>query len=435
MIYVASFSIVCLFCAIWGIKFTSKLFNPLTVFCGIWFVIFFLSSLQLYDIKQASFKVFMIMMLGTISFVVGFVIDYYFLKHKRIIVSKVRSNNCDYFPRYRLIYGLMLFTLFFTIIGAKNSIGILLDGGNLDAVLIAVRKASASARGTIRNVINNLIVGPFTFAVFPICAYNIANKKHNELSILVIMQMLLGIVSSGGRAFLIYLIVLLCVGFTFSGECGEQIKRKIEKTKKKRFLLLMGIFLALFVLLSLSRSGKNLYRHMYLYFTMQPVLFETWADIIDTRHLYGFGEATFNGFTFHVLYLIKNILCIPFPSNWNEIFNVIIETDTSWKPITNSGLPANAYVSAFWYFYLDARLFGVILLSFLFGVITSCSFKKAIKHPSIKNICIYGMMLYAVVDTYVRIRFTNGAYCGGLLLIAFVLFKKKRIYRKNRTSV
>ena len=247
MIYVASFSIVCLFCAIWGIKFTSKLFNPLTVFCGIWFVIFFLSSLQLYDIKQASFKVFMIMMLGTISFVVGFVIDYYFLKHKRIIVSKVRSNNCDYFPRYRLIYGLMLFTLFFTIIGAKNSIGILLDGGNLDAVLIAVRKASASARGTIRNVINNLIVGPFTFAVFPICAYNIANKKHNELSILVIMQMLLGIVSSGGRAFLIYLIVLLCVGFTFSGECGEQIKRKIEKTKKKRFLLLMGIFLALFV--------------------------------------------------------------------------------------------------------------------------------------------------------------------------------------------
>lgn len=427
--FVFLFSIICLVLSISAIKFTRKLFNPLTIFCGIWSVIFFLSSLQLYDIKQASSQTFCIMAVGVIFYSAGFIVDFGFLKNKRLVFKNVaRGRNFEFQPRYKLIYILMIFTLFFTIINARSNIGILLSGGNLDAVLKATRASSADARGTIGNVINNLIVGPFTFAVFPICAYNIANKKHFGLTILALLQLIIGIASSGGRVFLIYLMLLLCVCFTFSSDFGEQIKKRIKHTKKRRFVILIGVFLILFVLLSLSRSGQKIYQHMYLYFTMQPVLFETWADIIDSRQLFGFGEATFNGFTFHILYLIKNIFKVPFPNNWNSIFNIIIEIDTNWMPITNAELPANAYVSAFWYFYLDAREFGVIIFSFLFGVISSLSFKNAIKIPNMKNICIYGMILFAVLDTYVRIRFTNAAYSAGLLLIIFILFKKVKKY-------
>ena len=43
----------------------------------------------------------------------------------------------------------------------------------------------------------------------------------------------------------------------------------------------------------------------------------------------------------------------------NEVFNSIIAVDTDWKNITNSGLPANAYVSAFWYFYTFQNFFSM----------------------------------------------------------------------------
>lgn len=429
MIVIIAFAVLVGVIAILGIKICSRVFNPLTVFSGIWAVIFFLSSLQLFDLKSASSLTYTIMGLGVMSYIIGYFFEYKIIGKKHIRIGNRRNSpDAIYVPRYNIIYVLLAFSLVFELINMKNSLGILLNGGNLDSVLLNVRATAEDARGTIRNVLNNLIIGPFKFAIFPICAYNIAAKKKKILSVLVIMLMCIGIISSGGRVFLIYMIVSLCVVFTFNGEKINGLKEKIRanyKKNKKRYIGIIFFASVVFLALSWSRSGARLLQHMYLYFSMQPTMFDTWSEIVDFRKVYGFGEATLNGFTFHVLYLIKNIFRVPFPTNWETVFNLIIEVDTNWKSITNAGLPANAYVSAFWYFYLDARIIGVILFSFVFGMISSSVFKRTIIFPNMKNICIYCMVLFCVVDTYVRIRSSNGDYAAALLLMAFVLFKKK----------
>lgn len=428
MILIRIFAICFFIISMFAIKICHKVFNPLTVFCGIWTVIFSFSSLGLYDLKVATISTYLIMAMGIIFFSLGFLVNYYSRKKIKIKFGNAcMSENYEFIPRYGLIYAILAFTLIFEVMKIRSSISILLNGGTLETVLFAVRNSSANDRGTVGNVLNNLIIGPFKFAIFPLCAYNIANKKKPLITIGTLMLMAMGVISSGGRVFIIYLMVALCVCFTFSGEGILRLSKTIgtRKKQKRRFKLLIAGFILLFIVVSLSRSGQKIISHMYLYFSMQPIMFQTWAEIIKEKGLYGYGEASLNGCTFHILYLIKNILHTQYPSHWYEVFNSIIAVDTDWKNITNSGLPANAYVSAFWYFYTDARVIGVVVFSFLFGFISSLAFKTAIRRPNIKNVCIYAMILFAVVDSYVRIRFATGDYVGGLLILCFIFFKKE----------
>lgn len=439
MFFQFGFAILFLIISLASIKMCKKLFNPVTVFCGLWTLIIFLSALQLYGLKKSSYWTYFCIGIGVIFYITGFYFDYNFLKVKEFKICKKNQayswklpKTYEYRPNYKIIYPLVIILLFTKLFTSRKSILTLLAGGNLDTVLLLTRVASQDARGTIMNVIHNLITGPFEFAIYPIVAYNIFNKKHTILSGVILVILLLGIVGTGGRSNLIYLMVCICVVFTFSNVTLTGYQEQIKKIKKnKRHFIILGIvFIISFVIISISRSGEKLFKHMYLYFAMQPVMFETWADIVKENGIWGFGIASFNGFTFHILYLIKNIFKLPYPGHWYNIFNMILCVDSDWKPITNTGLPANAYVSVFWYFYLDGRETGIIILSFIFGVISGHYFKNAVKRPNMKNVCLYATILFCIVDTYVRIRFAVSDYVGGFLLLDFLLFKKYKINNK-----
>lgn len=431
MVFIRLVAFSFLFVCLCSIKLCKKVFNPLTVMCGIWSVILFLSSFCLFDLTQASINSYLVLAVGVIFFSIGFFVRYYKRKSIKLILgSKTSCSDITFELRDNIVWALLIFTLIFELAHAGQSISILLSGGSLDNVLSAVRDNAQNVRGTITNVINNLIVGPFKFAIFPICAYNIANKQNKIMTFFILLLLGIGVISSGGRVFIIYLIVGLCVSFTLSPNDEKDLIKKIitSKKQKKRFISLLVIIFLAFIFLSKSRSGSKLLQHMYLYFSMQPIMFETWAKTISDRGLYGYGLGSLNGFTFHILYIIKNVFKIPFPGHWLQVFNSIISVDTNWQPITTYGLPANAYVSAFWYFYLDARLLGIVIGSFIWGWACSSVFKNTIRKRDMKSVCIYTIILFSVVDSYVRIRFATGDFVGGLLLLSFVLFKKKYTY-------
>lgn len=423
-------SIGILVVSILAVRLCKKAFNPLTIMCVIWSIILFLSSLCLFNLRQADMETYLALVLGIVFFISGYLIGFFKKKTYRLRVGNTfLGADCDVEMRARLVWSFLVFALVFEVINSGKSLSILLNGGSLDSVLLSVRENAADARGTIMNVINNLIVGPFQFAIFPICAYNIVCKKNKFMTLFILLLLGVGVISSGGRVFVIYLIASLCASFTISPLGRNTMRNTIKKIRKqkRRFVILIAFMIVVFVLLSLSRSGNRLIQHTYLYFSMQPIMFETWSKSISEKGLYGFGEAALNGFTFHILYIIKNIFNIPFPNHWYDVFKSIILVDTSWKPITLQGLPANAYVSAFWYFYLDGRLPGIVIESFIWGYLCSKVFKKTIKNPNMKNLCIYSMILFSVVDSYVRIRFTTGDFVGGLLLLYFVLFKNVQV--------
>lgn len=417
---------ICVFC----LRKNKNILNPGTVFCGLWSVILLLSSMKLYDLKDCSSATYIRLISGVMAFGVGYLFDFYIFKRKTIEIRHHYYGNAtyEYIPRYTIIWIIVVCMLIEGLIGAKDSVVALMNGANLDALRQMSRATHAATRRTIGNVIHNLVTGPMEFALYPICAYNIINERQKKLSAAIVAILLLHMIKSGGRSNLIFFIIALCVSFSFAKHhahlTGESVN--LVQKNKKRFRIVIVTLVAVFLLASISRSGQKLIQHSYLYFAMEPTMFEQWSEIVKNNGLYGYGEASFNGFTFHILYILKNVLDSSYPTHWYEVFNTILKVDSDWKMITNAGLPANAYASVFWYFYIDGREFGIVALSALYGIFASYYFRKALKHPNIKNVCLYSLILFGIFDTYVRMRFAVGEYAGGFLILSFLIFKRKR---------
>ena len=435
-------AILSLIGCIYGLKKCKKLFNPISLFLGLWSIILFLSSMQLYDLKYSTEITYFRLLTGIVCFTLGFWLDYRLKIIRKVHLGKshgIRTNPYDsiYMLRSKyLLYFAFGIVIFMKAVDLKDNLIILLSGGNLQTVRNVLRANNAELRRTMTNVIHNLLSGPFEYVIYPIGAYNIINQKNKGITIATVIALVFGIINTGGRAMLIYFILSLLVAFTFSSRdlynLLTNIKRNINA--KKRYKKIIFLFIIFFFVVSFSRSGVGLLRDSYYYFAMEPTMFEQWCETVENQNLVGYGIASFNGFTFHILYLIKNILNISYPMHWNEVYNMVILSDTRWLQITNAGLPANAFVSMFWFMFLDGREMGIIIISVIYGVICSYSFRNAVKSPNIKTISIYAMILFGVFDSYVRMKFFVGDYAGGLLILLFIMFKKKKIFCKENIS-
>lgn len=77
------------FVSIFGKIICKKIFNPLTIMCGIWSVILFLSSFCLFNLRQARIESYMALALGVICFSFGFVTNFFV---KAVVLAALAST-------------------------------------------------------------------------------------------------------------------------------------------------------------------------------------------------------------------------------------------------------------------------------------------------------------------------------------------------------
>ena len=62
---------LCLFFFFFSIKRERNFANPLTLFSFVWALVFLFSSMQLYTLDAADYQSYFLLLLGTISFILG----------------------------------------------------------------------------------------------------------------------------------------------------------------------------------------------------------------------------------------------------------------------------------------------------------------------------------------------------------------------------
>ncbi len=98
-------------------------------------------------------------------------------------------------------------------------------------------------------------------------------------------------------------------------------------------------------------------------------------------------------------------------------------TDTTWV-WPGKNITANAYVSLFWFFYIDGRMIGIILGMFIFGFILSRSYYNVIaKHHSASAGSVYCCLLYCALFSFVRFQFSITRIALGLVFVMFFAYK------------
>ena len=417
--------ITCLILAIFGMIICKRWFNPVTLFSALWCVIFFLASMELYNLNEAADSTYYNMLLGMITFSIGFYF-WYIVRRKFTFSFKLYSNSTyvkEYEINYKLLYFVCYTIILFNLSTFISSISVLFSGGGLDAIRYIAQNSNTSASRTISNVINNLIVSPFSLAILPITAMDIiAGKRDKKLILFTIIIILTKLLGDGGRAQALYFIIHLVIIFLF---LRKNLDIRISKRTKRILMMIMTGIVVVITIASLSRSGGNLRRFTYYYFSMQLTMFEQWTEEIGG--LMGYGEGSLNGLMFPFIYIFKNIFKLSYPEHWNAIYELIQRTDSEWKIIAGQYIKANAYVSLFWFFYLDARVWGIGLLSGLYGMFCGGKFADVIKRPSLKVICIYSFVLQGLLFSFVRFQFATMAYALGFIYLCFLGFKKKKI--------
>lgn len=415
-----------------------KIVNPLTIFYSLWALIFYLTSLKLYKINEASEKTYNMMFIGLVAFAVGYYAWRIVCKRKRVILKIGRISigvaaDDTFTLRYKVLYFLGIITIIFYLRDFSITAGYLISGDSLNFIRQLAQDSTSALndQSGILSVVRTLIITPYVMALQPIEALDFwFGKRDKKLLAINLIILLLRMITDGSRSNLIYFVLHFAIGYLFlygKRRKGEKhVFRSIkEKKRSRKLIIVFGVLGVSFILwATISRSGPNMMKYAYYYFTMEPYMFESWAKTVDDANLVGYGLASTNGFSFAVLYILKNLTRLgSYPEFWHSINTMIGNTETDWLVISAFGSSANAYVSLFWYFYLDGRIIGIIIGMTLYGAISVSSFCTAIKNMSARTLCVYSFIIQGLLMSFVRFQFANIGYAIAFVMIMF-LYKK-----------
>lgn len=423
--------LLCIIMVVVGSVWEPKILNPITIFFMEWFIVLYLSKLNLFNIIEVSDKTYTLIFIGMCMYILGFY-GYSFFSQKSRLDSKK-----TYVLNSKVVYILAIVTMIFFFFDFSKSIVSLVSGGSLATLRESAQNGSLFSENKVLNAIRILIAAPFSLALSAIAPANFffnKKSKNKRLLIITIIIMLERLLSDGGRSPIIYLMMSFVICYTFSLSNGHRIKKKFFirngkiKIPNKHIYISIAVLASIWLMyiITLSRSGENTIRYSYYYFAMEPVMFEKWGNIVDNNNLIACGMASFNGILFTLFYLISSIFGVAYPTTWRTIYNVIEGLGTQWQTITYSGLQANSYASIFWTFYFDGRTIGIIVGMLLYGVFVATIYRNSLNRPTEKNVALYSFTLIGVFYTFQQLIFQNIYYSIAFLMIIFLLYKSEK---------
>lgn len=399
--------------------------TPLFIFSLLWSFILFLSALRLYNLDKPSDQGYVVIAIGMLGFGIGY------LAFGKINI-KIQKGNQLYLTRNRIIWILAAITIGLYFTDFMKVISYLINGQTL-ADIRALSQDSGSIlysnRSSFETVIRTFIIQPFALGFQVIVAMEFWNGKKKWLIADVII-ILLRMLSEGSRSLLLYLGIHLIIIFILDNKASYYIDlyrtKKAKKDRKRILRIVTVIAVIIIIVTTLSRSGDRAVRTTYYYFSMEPTMLSLWIAKVKE---YGYGLASINGVIFPIIFIVKNLLGLGnYPSYWyNDIFLLINDTDKTWRTISSfDNTQANAYVSIFWFAYLDGGYIGTFLILFIIGAIYSFTYNYTYKYKNKKSICIYAYLLQGLLFSFVRLQFADVSYALGFIFLMLFAFRIER---------
>lgn len=428
--------IACLLVSAVVVRRTKFPLHPLIVFNVLWALILSLESMHLFGLFVSRDLIYQLIYWGIISFDIGYLV--YSAFRSKFSFGDRASLDGSYVPRYQLLYVLAYICIAFYFRDALTSFQLLLSGNSMGQIRELIQANSSlytSSGSKIVNALLVLIVTPGAQVVELVGAIDYWNgNKHKQLFYLALALMLLSSISEGGRTSIVSFLVYMLTGYMFSNVKLTRNAKQLTPTRHTRqysLFFTIGLLVAFLGWFTVSRTGQTFAKNIYLYFAMEPYMFDLWARRVDELNLWGFTEASLNGFSFAGLYVLKNILGAPFPAHWQAIYDLIRSTDSQWQIVTNISTQANAYVSGFWFLYLDGRLPGVVSGMLIYGGFMAGRYASAIKFRSVRSVSLLAFSIQGLLYFFIRFPFSNIYYAIAFFMILTIAFRKDDLYLRN----
>lgn len=402
-------------------------YHPVVFFTGLWSVILVLANMKLFGIYTASEKTYTIILLGCISFVIG---NYIGEKYK-ITIGKSSQKQKKIFLEHKLrgkyIKDLVKILCFVTIavytIKIIQIIPLYLSGKTLQDIraIYASNSINFGLGGPLFSILSSYVASPFALAIIPISAIEAftPSRKRYFLVFICIYLQICNILIEAGRArivhwLLIYILVYLIV-------VPYEKRRKISIKSKMRIIIAIAFCIIIVGVLTRMRGVNDQIKGIYIYIAGCVPFFNLQKDMLDCSDFYAYGFASLFGIT-TIIHWIFSVFGI------NFIFLEKVAELASRQDyyFIGDGINFNAFVTTFYHFYIDGRIFGVVLGMALYGYFCGKLYKNVCKRSSARDICVFSLVIIGLMMTMVRFWMVTTTYVLAVVYIYIIYFRIKK---------
>lgn len=404
-----------------GFVFKNKVYSPILLMPITFTILFIANTVRLYGLYDAENESFIICSLGVTFFVLGCLIEKLF--HSSLAKSKLNGNisetissEVNYLRTF--LMTLLIIALFFIIMYSWHSIGYIRSGGTLYDMRYGQQDALHSS-GLI-SFLYTYIGVPILYVSLPIAIYDYFILEKKLYFVLTLIAVFFWFAGNGARLPLIYLILsIACVCLLFFSKIKSQ-----GKLKK----ILFGLLLVIIVIdiLSIARkSGKNLASDNTTFF--QGLYYYLGGSMINMGVKLPFvavqppllGVSTFYGFFLP----ISNVWETKLLDSANYIPDIV--QNSIIQISTQSAQPYNFGTTGFFYLFADGKIWGVILISLLLGILANFVYEKFIALKNLKYFVMYSLVMetifmFALTDLLATISFALS------IIYVLILFRTRK---------
>ena len=381
-----------------------EMISPLGIFSLLWMIVIFLYELHLYGIFDVSFNTTFALFLGVIGYIVG----YAFFK---IFPLRMKNNKrrIFHYNRVSIVAALAFISSFAFYI---PNILYVINGNAIEVLKTRLVLGDIDAGGALMQY----FVRPVSYIVLAITAYFvITNRKKNLLIILGILFAIFDFAGTASKTGISLLLLFVIVSYFLYADYVSFIKRN------KRILILAVVGLVCFVGFLLGFQG------IYFYICgCVPMLDKIVNEgfYMSSGHSYGF--LSFNS-VIRFFIKILDVFGIKIDSKMFDLANDYFQRFEYTTSVSNNG-NFNAFHTMFGDFYVDFGLFGVFVLSLLFGILSCWAYKIVKKEKSLWGHVLFCTIIFYTVFGIVRFQMSNTYF--GLMLIYTLLFLKPIMHGK-----
>lgn len=403
--------------------------NPITIFSGIWLLTIFLSSLKLYNMIDYSEKAVRLISIGLIAFIVAAFLCRIISMKKKGHIEK-HEKNCNEIINNKFMFILVTVGLIMVLALSIRVIILLKSGTNYNTI-----RALYYSYGKESLIDNEKIFTIFDWTMsliisltIPTIIVGIINKKVNKILIIESMVMIiLYVFSTTGRMPLILIVIQLVLEMLLNKEKLNENVKKISKI----VIVLMTICILSLTIIRSSNQKNDKVNSIYAYFSLPLPYFSQMIDVIDKQEVNTNGVATAYGPYLLVQKTVKMITGYKF-SNSEDLAKKVTKPQTYWVRIfMDSTDYYNAYATMFYNFYLDYKEIGIIVFSFIYGIIVERIYISAISKKTMKINIVYLIIITGLIQSFAIWQFSSPTILIALVLINLLIKKEKINSGKN----
>lgn len=372
-----------------------RLYNPLTIFVGLWMSLLILASFRLFNLYKINAMIYICIFISTLGFFGGFFLIRY------VKVSAIEEINVRNITKY-IVFIAVVFSLYYI----REKIGFYIMGYSLSDVRYSAELSDIN-KGRMLNILYTYFASPIIQAAAALysCKFLIEQKwKYMPLPVALAFLIVLG---NGAREIVIYLTLIFAMAIL--------ILRKNDYKLKCRFKLLIFLGVIIFVIMTKSRSRNGLFASLYYYVCGALVVFD---GILETslKLNYTNGMSSFMGIA-RPLNSILEIMGESLGKSFDVANNFIWSLQYNIIYVA-PGVRYNYFATCFAYFMKDFGIFGLVFIGAIYGSIVCLSYKKINRYVNVRYLTLYTYFISGIIVSMMDFQFSN---IRNIMTIVFII--------------